>query len=75
MPAVLNAANEIAVAAFLDMRLGFLDIPRVIEQVMGRHRPTPTSSLDSVLEADAWARSAADEVVASGLAGGRRTVS
>ena len=75
MPAVLNAANEIAVAAFLDMRLGFLDIPRVIEQVMGRHRPTPTSTLDSVLEADAWARSAADEVVASGLAGGWRTVS
>lgn len=66
LPAVLNAANEIAVAAFLDRRLGFLDIPGVIESVMARHRPEPTRTLQGVLEADAWARSMAEDLVAAG---------
>jgi 1-deoxy-D-xylulose-5-phosphate reductoisomerase len=58
MPAVLNAANEQAVALFLDEKIGFLDIPRVIETVCDRHhaqnRSTPT--LEDILESDRWAR-------------------
>jgi len=73
MPAVLNAANEVAVEAFLDRRLGFFDIPRVIESVMARHGPDGTPTLAGVLAADAWARSAAAEAIGSGLAAGRRT--
>jgi 1-deoxy-D-xylulose-5-phosphate reductoisomerase len=60
MPAVLNAANEQAVALFLDEKIQFLDIPRLIEQVCDQHhahnRSTPT--LDDILEADQWARQA-----------------
>lgn len=58
MPAVLNAANEKAVELFLDEKIQFLDIPRLIEQVCDRHqsdnkaRPT----LDDILAADQWAR-------------------
>ncbi len=55
-PATLNAANEIAVAAFLDRRLPFLAITAVIEAVMNELRPRPLASLDDVLEADAAAR-------------------
>ncbi len=58
MPAVLNAANEQAVALFLDEAIAFLDIPRLIEQVCDRHQPhnQPNPSLDDILAADAWAR-------------------
>jgi len=55
-PAVLNAANEIAVEAFLQRRLSFLEIPEVIERVLARHRTSPAGSLDDVLSADDWAR-------------------
>ncbi|MEH2327057.1 MAG: 1-deoxy-D-xylulose-5-phosphate reductoisomerase [Nostoc sp.] len=58
MPAVLNAANEQAVALFLDEKIRFLDIPRCIEWVCDRHqndnRANP--SLDDILTADKWAR-------------------
>jgi 1-deoxy-D-xylulose-5-phosphate reductoisomerase len=56
MPAVLNAANEVAVEAFLQRRLSFLEIPEVIERVLARHSTLPASSLDDVLSADDWAR-------------------
>ncbi len=63
MPAVLNAANEQAVALFLEERIGFLDIPRLIEAACERHgtdlRLDP--SLDDVLAVDAWARQAVRE--------------
>ena len=62
-PAVLNAANECAVRAFLDGRLGFLGIPEVVEQVLEAHDPAPPS-LEAVLEADAWARQTGGEVIA-----------
>ena len=62
-PAVLNAANECAVRAFLDGRLGFLGIPEVVEQVLEAHDPAPPS-LEGVLEADAWARETSGEVIA-----------
>ncbi|MET0985621.1 MAG: 1-deoxy-D-xylulose-5-phosphate reductoisomerase [Steroidobacteraceae bacterium] len=55
-PAVLNAANEVAVEAFLQRQLGFTDVPVVIEGVLRRHRTTAIASLDDVLAADTWAR-------------------
>ena len=55
-PATLNAANEIAVAAFLERRLPFLAITAVIEAVMNHSRPRPLATLDDVLDADAAAR-------------------
>ncbi len=55
-PAVLNAANEVAVAAFLQGRIGFLSLPEVINMVMSAHRPRPRPTLSEILEADAWAR-------------------
>jgi 1-deoxy-D-xylulose-5-phosphate reductoisomerase len=65
-PAALNAANEVAVQAFLDRRTGFLGIPRLVEEVLERHRPRPAGSIDEILEADRWARSAAEEILAHG---------
>jgi 1-deoxy-D-xylulose-5-phosphate reductoisomerase len=56
MPAVLNAANEIAVQAFLDGDLRFLDIPAVIEATMAQHTPVELTDLSVALEADHWAR-------------------
>lgn len=55
MPCVLNAANEVAVTAFLQGRLGFMQIPRLIEEVMERHRPAEVT-LENVFTSDAWAR-------------------
>lgn len=55
MPTVLNAANEIAVRAFLQRRIRFTDIPRLVEQAMQAHTPQP-ATLDNALQADAWAR-------------------
>jgi 1-deoxy-D-xylulose-5-phosphate reductoisomerase len=56
LPVVLNAANEIAVSAFLDHKLGFMAIPRVIEKAMQSHEREPVSTLQAVRRADAWAR-------------------
>lgn len=60
MTAVLNAANEQAVALFLDEKISFLDIPRVIETTCDRHRDAHciTPTLEDILEADRWARQA-----------------
>ena len=60
MPAVLNAANEQVVALFLSEKIGFLDIPRLIETVCDRFtsQNTPNPSLDDILAADQWARQA-----------------
>ena len=66
MPAVMNAANEQAVALFLEEQVHFLDIPRLIERVCDRHRVDLTSnpSLDDVLAIDTWARQAVQEAAA-----------
>lgn len=56
MPAVLNAANEVAVAAFLDEKIIFGDIPRLIRAACEAHTPQTASNLESVLAADRWAR-------------------
>ncbi|NLW56726.1 MAG: 1-deoxy-D-xylulose-5-phosphate reductoisomerase [Firmicutes bacterium] len=58
MPAVLNAANEEAVYSFLEGRISFLQIPRLIAQVMNKHIPMVSKQpdLERILEADQWAR-------------------
>ena len=56
LPAVLNAANEACVAAFLADALPFTAIPSAIERILRRHRPVPNPTLDQILQADAWAR-------------------
>jgi 1-deoxy-D-xylulose-5-phosphate reductoisomerase len=60
MPAVLNASNEAAVALFLDEKIKFLDIPRLIETVCEKFtmQNTSTPTLDDILNADQWARKA-----------------
>jgi 1-deoxy-D-xylulose-5-phosphate reductoisomerase len=55
-PAVLNAANEVAVSAFLQGRIGFLSIPALVEDGLASLPATPPDSLDALLEADAQAR-------------------
>lgn len=59
MPTVLNAANEVAVQAFLDGKLGLGQIATLNEAVMNEHTSQPASSLENVLAADEWARSRA----------------
>ena len=65
LPAVMNAANEIAVAAFLDRRARFPDIWRVVEEVMKRHTAIANPNLDAILQADQWARNEAQGCVKS----------
>ncbi|HYT59433.1 MAG TPA: 1-deoxy-D-xylulose-5-phosphate reductoisomerase [Haliangiales bacterium] len=59
MPAVLNAANEVAVEAFCNCRIGFEEISQTVARVMKRHQPVEHPSLDEILCADAWARAEA----------------
>jgi 1-deoxy-D-xylulose-5-phosphate reductoisomerase len=56
LPVVLNAANEVAVSAFLDRKLGFMAIPSVIERTMDAHTAEPVSTLQAVRRVDHWAR-------------------
>ena len=64
-PAVLNAANEVAVAAYLEERIGFLQIPEVIGETLARHNTGEASDLEAVQAADAWAREEARRLVAA----------
>lgn len=64
LPAVLNAANEVAVQAFLREEIGFLEIIRVVEQTMQKHQ-VMDATLEQVLEADRWARRQAEQAVRS----------
>lgn len=64
MPAAMSAANEVAVASFLDRRIKFMEIPRVISETMNGHASQPCSSIEAVLEADRWARERAESVIA-----------
>jgi 1-deoxy-D-xylulose-5-phosphate reductoisomerase len=63
LPAVMSAANEIAVAAFLDRRIRFMQIPRLISQTMSAHSTQSCSSIEAVVEADRWARAKADTLI------------
>jgi 1-deoxy-D-xylulose-5-phosphate reductoisomerase len=62
LPVVLNAANEIAVALFLDGRLGFTSIAGVIERTMAAHEPAEVNTLAAVRAVDQWAREHARDV-------------
>ncbi len=66
MPAVLNAANEVAVAAFLEKRLGFLGIPRVVAETMAAHQAQELQDLEQVLAVNRWAREFAGRIMAPG---------
>ncbi len=61
MPAVLSGANEVAVYAFLEGKIGFLEIPYLIERTMEKHKTFPIDTIDEALEADRWAQSMAKE--------------
>jgi 1-deoxy-D-xylulose-5-phosphate reductoisomerase len=63
LPAVLNAANEIAVAGFLGRRIGFHQIPTVIRKTMDQHQLVNYPSLSDILDADEWGRRYAQEVI------------
>jgi len=59
LPAAMNAANEEAVAAFLEERICLTEIPMVIEAVMDVHDSVPVESIETILDVDRWARTAA----------------
>jgi 1-deoxy-D-xylulose-5-phosphate reductoisomerase len=63
LPAVMNAANEIAVAAFLDRQVRFPRIWQIVEEVMNRHTNVAHPDLDAILRADQWARLEARRLV------------
>lgn len=62
MPAVLNAANEIAVEEFIKGRIGFVDMSHVVEETINAHVPTEPTSVRDVLDADRWGRIKAAEI-------------
>ncbi|HEX7229345.1 MAG TPA: 1-deoxy-D-xylulose-5-phosphate reductoisomerase [Candidatus Binatia bacterium] len=63
MPAVLNAANEVAVAAFLDRRIGFREIHRIIGNIMKKHNNGRARAIGDILEVDRWAREQASSLI------------
>ena len=65
LPAVMNAANEVAVAGFLDRQVRFPDNWQIVEEVMNRHTAVAHPDLDAILEADQWARREAQGYVKS----------
>jgi 1-deoxy-D-xylulose-5-phosphate reductoisomerase len=65
LPAVLNAANEIAVDAFCERKIRYDQITATVSRTMSRHEVVKYTELEQVLEADAWARSEAERIVAA----------
>jgi len=63
LPAVLNAANEVAVQAFLKQHVPFVTIPEVIEKIMESHTVVTDPALDDILESDRWAREQARNLI------------
>jgi 1-deoxy-D-xylulose-5-phosphate reductoisomerase len=63
MPAVMNAANEVAVEFFLNKKLKFSSIPKIIERIMNEHKIIKNPDLDQILFADTWARNRAKEII------------
>ena len=66
MPAVLNAANEVAVHAFLKQRISFAKIPEIIGKTMEKHSVVAHPTLFDIIEADKWAREMAGEIIGNG---------
>jgi len=73
-PVVLNAANEVAVASFLEGRLGFTSIPTVIERTLNEHQGQTVLTLELIRQVDAWARARAATLAASPEGGQLGTV-
>jgi 1-deoxy-D-xylulose-5-phosphate reductoisomerase len=63
LPAVMNAANEVAVCAFLEKRMGFLDIFRLVSRTMELHTRIDNPDLSGIIEADSWARDKAQSMI------------
>ena len=63
MPAVLNSSNEAAVRAFLQTRIGFLDIEGIVRETMDRHEVRQIDTIEDVLMADNWAREEAEKII------------
>lgn len=63
MPAIMNAANEIAVEAYLQEGIRFTDIPEIIRSTMDAHQVQPVEAIEDALEADRWAREKAESLV------------
>ena len=61
-PAVLSAADEVAVSAFLQGKIGFTGIYRLVEQVLAEHQPQPDPDLEAITDADRWASIRASEL-------------
>ena len=72
-PAVLNAANEVAVTRFLDGTIGFLDIPRIAEAVLNMHTIVGQPAIADVIDADTWAREQARSISKAHQAPGNRS--
>jgi 1-deoxy-D-xylulose-5-phosphate reductoisomerase len=66
MPAVLSAANEVAVKYFLEEKIGYADIARVIRSTMDAHSPSNIRTVEDALKADLWARQEAEKVIGAG---------
>lgn len=64
MPAVLNAANELAVQAFLEEQIPYKEISEIIRMVMHNHRPVPLKEIQNILDADLWAREESTKIIA-----------
>lgn len=62
-PTVLNAANEIAVGAFLEQKILFTDIPKIIEKIVSKHKGTASPSLEEILACDDWARKEVEDLL------------
>jgi 1-deoxy-D-xylulose-5-phosphate reductoisomerase len=69
MPAVLNAANEVAVSAFLGSDIGFNDIPAIINMTVKSHEKKSADSLDAVLKAHQWGMDRAGELIKAAVSG------
>ena len=65
-PAVLSAANEVAVEAFLNRKVGFIDIPRLVEKALNECPTSPLNSIADVLAVDHWARARTREIMGRG---------
>ncbi|MDR1721289.1 MAG: 1-deoxy-D-xylulose-5-phosphate reductoisomerase [Endomicrobium sp.] len=67
MPSVMNAANEVAVGAFLDKEIKFTNIAEIVEKTMNAHTVSKSVSLNSFIEADSWARFYAKKLIDKGM--------
>jgi 1-deoxy-D-xylulose-5-phosphate reductoisomerase len=67
VPAVMNAANEVAVAAFLDKEIKFTDIAKIVERTIKSHKISKNMSLNTFLEADSWAKHYAKKIIEKGM--------